>query len=470
MSRKPKVVNVVILAVVAAFMSPGARADVIEMTDGRRLEGDILREDAVSVTIDTRVTPTIRTTLRLERSGIRSIERKPLPEGFFDPPPPPPQVSDPQTQSPRDTLYLEVPIKGEFGREVYADGVSAALRYARRYRIRHVVFLVDCPGGDLDEVRATYDLLRRSERQHTFHAIVRHCTGGALALPVWCDSIHLLPGAIIGGAPASPAGPSESGRADEDRLIRAQIANEVVRQARLTGPVADIVRAMIDPGRTLAAWRDETGQIVVGAQAPADLPAGRLIFRVDPGQLLVLDRKQAIELGLEPFEGEARDLGGILELSGWKAESDYGRQAMAEAAQRKRQEAEGASAQYAAAVEDSMRRREALERYLEESLRQAAEWNPSKASYDYYVRRWGWGWRRGKVRMSYDSRQRWRQRTDAAMSYLLQAAEAVTALERLDREALKLGLEPTFSAHDLHWVKSDIQNKYDELAVSRNRR
>jgi hypothetical protein len=454
----------VILAVAAVLMSSGVGADVVQMTDGRRFEGEILSEDAASVTIDTKVTVTIRTTLRLDRSEIGSIERKPLPEGFFDPPPPPPQASDPMAHSPQDTLYLEVPIEGVFGKDIYADGVNAALRYAGRYRIHHVVFVVNSPGGDLDESRATYDLLRRNQRQFTFHAIVRECIDGALGVAVWCDSIHILPGARLGG------GSSGSGRGDEDRLLRSQVAREIIRQARLEGPVADIVGAMIDPDRTLAAWRDEAGEIVVGAAAPPAVPAARQVFRVGPGELLVLDHEQAVGLGLEPLVGGAAELGGVVGLSGWKAESDYGRRVMAETAGRKRREAEEASAKYAAAVEDNIRRREALEQYLEESLKRAAEWNPSDASYDYYVRRWGWGWSRSKLRLTHDSRQRWRERTDLAMNYLLEAAKTVTALERLDREARELGLKPSFEGTELGWVKSDIQTKYDYFAANRDRR
>ncbi|MHC4710290.1 MAG: Clp protease/crotonase-like domain-containing protein, partial [Planctomycetota bacterium] len=370
------VVKAVILGVAAVLMSPGVRADVVQMTDGRRFEGEILGEDVEAVTIDTKLTPTIRTTVRLDRSEVESIERKPLPQGFFDPPPPPPQASDPMAHSPQDTLYLEVPIEGVFGKDIYADGVNAALRYAGRYRIHHVVFVVNSPGGDLDESRATYDLLRRNQRQFTFHAIVRECIDGALGVAVWCDSIHILPGARLGG------GSSGSGRGDEDRLLRSQVAREIIRQARLEGPVADIVGAMIDPDRTLAAWRDEAGEIVVGAAAPPAVPAARQVFRVGPGELLVLDHEQAVGLGLEPLVGGAAELGGVVGLSGWKAESDYGRRVMAETAGRKRREAEEASAKFAAAVEDNVRRREALEQYLQECLQRAAEWNPSDASYD----------------------------------------------------------------------------------------
>ena len=53
--------------------------------------------------------------------------------------------------------------------------------------------------------------------------------------------------------------------------------------------------------------------------------------------------------------------------------------------------------------------------------------------------------------------------------YLKQAAQAVTALERLDREGLELGLEPMFTDQDLAWIQNDLQGKYDQVAADRNR-
>ena len=51
-----------------------------------------------------------------------------------------------------------------------------------------------------------------------------------------------------------------------------------------------------------------------------------------------------------------------------------------------------------------------------------------------------------------------------------QAAEVVTALTKLDREAVELGLEPTFQKDELRWVKDDIQTKYNYFAANRDRR
>ena len=257
---------------------------------------------------------------------------------------------------------------------------------------------------------------------------------------------------------------------DEDQILRAQIAREVVRETGLEGTVGDVVRAMIDPAVVLAAWRDEGGEIQVASAPPAGLPAERLVFRVVGGQVLVLSDRQAVELGAESFAGDIEDLGAVLGFSHWKGESDYGRRAMEEAAAQKKRGAAQVQAKYAEAVEENIRKRGIAERYVEESLQRAAEWNPNDASYDYYVRRWGWGWRGGRMRMTYDSRVRWQQLSDTAMGYLREAARAVTTIERLDRQAIELDLEPTFRPDELVWIKEDIQTKYDYFAANRDRR
>ncbi|MHC4966552.1 MAG: hypothetical protein ACYTGE_16785, partial [Planctomycetota bacterium] len=80
MPRNLQRVGGIVLGVAVVLIAPGIRADIVEMTDGRRFEGEILREDAEALTIDTKVSPTIRTTLRLARADVESIERKPVPE------------------------------------------------------------------------------------------------------------------------------------------------------------------------------------------------------------------------------------------------------------------------------------------------------------------------------------------------------------------------------------------------------
>lgn len=383
--------TVVALGLLAIAVTADVRADVVKMIDGRVFQGEIVEQDDNVIAIDTQITPSIRTTLRLPRLDVHSFERRPLPDGYFDPPPAAPRVSDPAKFTGGETLYLEVPIVGRFGTDIFADGLADILRYARRYRIGHIVFVVDSEGGAFEEVEAVYAELRRNRRVFTYHALVRRCLDAALAVPVWCDTVHLLPGGVIGGAGTRTAASRDSAEAAEDELLRAQIANEVVREADLRGEVGDMVRAMIDPFQSLAAWRDADGEIVFDAVPAAGVPDDAIIFQVGPGRLLSLTFDQAVALGVQPFDGGVADLGALLELDGWAPESDFGRRTMTQTAGRKAKDAAEASVRFAASVEEILRRRAILERNLEENLRRVAEWDPSEGSYDFYSRRYGWG-------------------------------------------------------------------------------
>ncbi|MHC4992328.1 MAG: hypothetical protein ACYTGC_15250 [Planctomycetota bacterium] len=463
-----RVVPVILLAIVAMVSLP-AVADVVVMDDGRRFEGVIVAEDATQVVLDTMISPTIRTKLSLKRSEIRSAERQPLPQGFFDPPPVPDRAPPPQDRPAEALLYLEVPVMGALGEDVFAHGIDKALRYARRHGVHHVVFVIDSTGqGNLDEARAVSKVLRQYDKALTFHAVIRRCTGPAMIVALWCDSWHVGAGAIIGASSSrwTPRGTDEAARTEE-LMLRAQLANEVVKQVDLRAPESDLVRAMIDPTISLAAWRNTEDEIVVDPRVPPETPGDRVIFEVGEGELLVLGEEQALTLGARRLDGGMSQLGEQLGLAGWEPESDYGREAMREVAAREQQRAAETSARYSKAVEQNIRRRETLEHYLEESMRLAAEWDPARGNYEYYSRRWGWGWSGGKLKLTGDSRRRWTQRSDITLDYLTKAGRAIVALERLDREAVELGLEPSFKPEDLAWMMQDVQTRFDYLRANR---
>jgi len=82
------------LILLTALLATGqaAFADVIIRNDDHRFEGEIIAEDKGTVSIDT-VIATIRTVLKVKRSDIKSLEKNPVPPGFFNPPPAPERLS-----------------------------------------------------------------------------------------------------------------------------------------------------------------------------------------------------------------------------------------------------------------------------------------------------------------------------------------------------------------------------------------
>jgi ATP-dependent protease ClpP protease subunit len=460
-----------LLSLAVAVLTTSAAGDVIVLKDGRRLEGEIVADHGTRVTIDTMVSERIRAELSFSRDEIDSMERKPVPQGFFEPPPPPPRASEPAPTKPDEALYLEVPIDGVFGEEVFAAGIEKALRYARRYRVEHVVFRINSAGGDLDEAADIWKVLRKYDRQISYHALVQKCLGDALAIAIWCDDLFMLPGATIGGSNVSMSGEG----AEQEAVLRKQLAVNLAIEAERQGHSPDIVRAMFDPAEKIAAWRDDDGVVEWGPEPPADLEPDGVIFAVGDDQLLVLEHDVIVTLGGNSVDGSAADIGPLLGFTEWSEESGYGRQAMAETVAKKEKEKLDDQARYAERVRETIERRDLAERALEHNLKGAAKWDPSKGQYSTYGSRWGWGWGwrrsyRVSTLMTQDSEHEWRMRTDTAMRYLYDAAQAVRVLSELDQVAAEVGLEPKFEPGELRLIADDIQTKYDQLATTRGRR
>jgi len=458
-----------------------ASADVVVRDDGQRFEGEIVAEDSDAVSVDT-VIATVRTVLNIKWSEVKAIEKKPVPPGFFDPPRAPERQSDPKAFTAADTPYLEIPIVGRFGKDVYGQGIRAALTYASRYRIRHIVFFIDSQGwNDLDEAIDAFRALKSYGDRLTCHALVRNCTGDALAIGLMCETLHVVPGGRIGGAPGRLSDASRKIASGDEEVVRQQIAHEASRLMQERGKPGRTIRKMIDPAEPLACWIDASGQPAFGAEPPTGLATDKTVFSSRPGEVLALDSGVLAKLGVPPFEEGVAGLGEALGLPGWKAESDYGRKVMATTAARKTQEAEEKSARFAYVTQTNIARREMTDRALQHNTQEAAKWNPTNDSYETYSHRWRWGWGgRWHWRdddydepsnlFTQDSRKKWQTRTDASLLYLQRAAQAAAAMERLDDEATKLGLEPTYKAGEIGLMVKDLATKFNTLKAERNKR
>jgi hypothetical protein len=321
----------------------------------------------------------------------------------------------------------------------------------------------------------------------TYHAVIHTCLGDALAVAMMCDTLHIVPGAKVGGAPGKFSDASDKIKAEDDKVIRQQIGYEAARHMQERGEPGRIIRKMIDPSVPLACWLGEDGQWLFSDEVPAGVPDDRVVFRSKAGEILVLDSKEAQQLGVPPSTGKAADLGETLGLSGWKPESDYGEKTMTATASRKKQEAEKQSARVTAAIKSNITRRETTDRALQHSLQEAAKWDPTKASYATYSRRYGWGWGPGRWSGRYrrggyydgggesnlftqESRKKWQTLSNTCASYLRRAAQAAAAMKRLDEQAVKLGLEPTYKPGELDEMITDTGTKFAALKAHRDKR
>ncbi|HZN58691.1 MAG TPA: hypothetical protein VFD71_11500 [Planctomycetota bacterium] len=454
-------------AALLAFVSAAATADVVTMKDGRRLEGILLHDEDGVVRFDAKVSNT-RATLNLPRAEIENIEKRPVPDSFFDAPPAEARRSDPKNFKDSRGVYLEVPIIGAIGKEVQAEGVSRVLAYAKRHGIPHVVFTIDSAGGSIDEAKEIYGLLRQYRESVQYHAVVRRCEGEALAVGVWCRPILLLPGGVISGLKSKAQADSD---ADEEDIVRSRMAERIISDTQAMGPAAGIIRALVRPGETLSAWKDESGTLQLGEEPPVN--ASEVILRVGKGDVLTLTREMGLALGMIRFEGSAKDVGAVLHVKEWAPESTYGGDTMTRVADDVAKKAAAKQATQDAKVKRVMSRRSDVEAHIRDSFQKAAEWDPKKETYSTYAEHYdlGYGWTGGWTSNKWtpESQRKWASRSEACMSYLLEAVKGLRAMKKLDPEAVKLGLDPLYQPGEIDRILMDLQARYTYLQKNREK-
>lgn len=236
-----------------------------------------------------------------------------------------------------------------------------------------------------------------------------------------------------------------------------------------------LVQALIDPTASFVAWRGNDTSIKFGENAPSDVPASHIILRDDSEKTLRLTYEQAKALDLAVLDGDTASLGKQLGRENWHLESRFGRESVDRVTQQLIERKEKVAAAFEMRIKENIRRREAVENQIQMNLKAAAEVDPSKGDYATYGRRWGWGWNGygdsygDGTSLTYESQQLWRNRTDAALMYLNRAYSAVMAARKLDKEAVALGLEPTFNREELEQMATDLKAKGRLLQLHRNR-
>lgn len=459
-----------ILICAALAWGSEARADVLTTTDGRVFEGTVASEKNGVVQFDT-VVSDVRARLSFPKAKVKSIDKKPISQSTLDASATDPALSESSADT--VTLYLEVPIQGRIKEQVFAQAIRSTLSYAKVHGVKHIVFTVDSSGGAVDEAASIARTLRQFEEGLTYHAVITNCTGEALVIPFLCQTVHLQPGATVGGSEQKMENLPGKYAATDEAVVRTQIGENLAEVARQRGRKGDIIRAMIDPTAVLAAWIDEDKQIQTGPSVPAGIPADRVIFADGPDTVLVLSFEQATRLGIPTIKGGADAVGPLLRLPNWKEESSYGRDVAKRTMTIRKQMADSAQAKFEDAAARNISMRETTKQAIQANLKQAAQWDPTKASYEnlktYADLGFGpfGGW--DTQLWTPESRQKWRNRTEACAYFLRKAQSGITTMMRLDKEAGSLGLSPTFKGEELALMLDDVNVKLTMLSRGANR-
>jgi hypothetical protein len=380
------------------------------------------------------------------------------------------------TAQAQENPYLEVPLEGRFGTEITAQGLESALEAGLCPGVKHIVFIIDSQGGDQVAARDVYNVLARFDKVFTFHAIVREATGVAAAPLVWCESILVRPGARIGGVNLV---------VDPDRypgvdpgVVLSNLAMNAGEEAQRHGRSALLVRAMIDPGQPVNAWRDAAGRVQISRFIPNGVHTDDFIVWHVAGSPLTLSDRQAVELRFaRAYDGDAAGLGRELGYPDWTSAGDAGRLAMTDATVAERAKvATLASDRQRFLIDQNLRRRSAAKASLERFLNFAHTWDPKLGTYTTIRESHHWwapwwddcGGDRG--RLTAPSRHQWRDRTDLTVAALSKARGSVLEMKHLEKEAQALGQKPLYPEGKLEEMRRDLELKIATLIQERERR
>ncbi len=247
-----------------------APADVILLRDGKELKGEVVSRSESAVVVRVAISGgTMQRTL--DPADVKEICPEPVQSGI---------------------AWLEIPVFGEIGVDVTADGVGKALAQARRLKVRRVVLLIDSPGGQISEQMAICDrLLAAKDLQPV--ALVKHAYSAAALIAMACPTIVMHPDGQIGGAvglyPPDKTNPLP--RPVEEKFMSVIRARDRMVAER-AGHDPLFVDAMSDISAVIS-MRSENGKVRLSAGEVAGV---RLLK--GKGSILTMTSREALAAGL----------------------------------------------------------------------------------------------------------------------------------------------------------------------------
>ncbi|MBI5722747.1 MAG: hypothetical protein HZA50_02230 [Planctomycetes bacterium] len=460
-----------IIAASAILVSMGvlsASADTVKMRDGRQFEGTVTHKDDETVTLQS-VKDGITTELKIQMSQVEKVDIKPTADNplgvartYVKPPP-------------KAGKYVEIPIVGRIGEQTLAEGMAGTLAKASEDSVEHVVFYVDSQGGDLDATRKIRELMQSFKDRLKFHAVVRDAVGTAMAIPMLCQDVYILPGATMGGTMLTfdvdklPSGKTE-------QLMRSEVAMNAARAARQRGQNESVIRAMFDPDYHVVLWLDKKGVLQATTSPPSGNDLGKIIYQSDGKKVLMASRDETIELGLgKAFSGTIDQLGSPLGIANWSKYNDSGERNMQAAADKVRAnqvKAGAAAGQKTQKAEQDTHnlseRREQLKSYIASNLAEAAQWDPSKDMMEYT--KWasaGDGESRVYTTPG-GATNIYTDKADVAIMALYKAMQGVDEMIGLEKQAAAIGLKPLYKPGELDQMRQQIVIKGTFLEKQRS--
>lgn len=499
MKMRNVLMGLVAALVTVAVWTASASADIVYLRDGRKFEGKILRETPDYIMIDT-VIATIRTQLRLDRSNIESIQRKALPDGFFEKE----DKKDDETSKPdekkddekeeEETLgpklapvnpdldddmhyfarvdervfrslkyegkepeqsanyYLEIPLEGGFGEDIWPAGIKKSLEYAKDKGIKHVVFRIDSPGGYVWAADEIKEIMMDYKHDFTIHCVIEQAISASIWVVFTSDRIYMTEGSAVGGATVYHM--SSFGHAAVDAKMVSITAAKLTSIAEARGHPADLVAPMVVMEESVYGYRDKDGKVHISKAKPNEIGADDIIVQDGPKQVLTLSRGKAVELGLaSAVDRGVRDVGMLNGLRDWKPYSDAGKIFMRDSknlSKRLVKQAEELREKYGQYHVATMQR-----------IGEADAVDPRKTVELVYYQHNG--------QLTPNCIREWRRASERCMAAWMKVQEGLEEWRKVSDELDKMGIDPPISDFNLKEVIDQAQREIDWLRKNRIR-
>ncbi len=235
-------------------------ADMLYFNDGRILIGEIIKEtdDEVEAkgTIDG-----VAMHSTFKRSQIASVikDAKRKPTSIVK--------TDPKDEESKGD-FLVVPLKGEFGTDIYPLGVINAMDWCVKNKVPQIVFVIDSPGGYVWAAEYMAEKMAENDARLKFTMVI----DSAISASIWpafaSDRWFVTPAATFGGAVVYSV--NDTGAAEVDTKMNSILAAKVGSMAESNGHSAALARAMMLPGSPAFALQKDGRWIITDEGRGAD--------------------------------------------------------------------------------------------------------------------------------------------------------------------------------------------------------
>jgi hypothetical protein len=222
----------------------------------------------------------------------------------------------PSTLSSSGTYYI-LELEGEFGKEIHAPGIKAALADAKDLGASHFVFLINSDGGHVIDAQAIAKELNERSSDLVYIAVIQKAFSASIWILCHCDHLFYRETGVVGAAVIFDRDSTGQATAVDAKFANARWG-EIARVAESNGQCPDVYRAMMIQDAELFSW-EEAGARRVGSTAPpATATSVRIIDTRESVLALTPSLAESIGFGQRLPNDDIDEIGKLLGLSSWR--------------------------------------------------------------------------------------------------------------------------------------------------------